>query len=149
MFTYEFEYTSPLTGNLSPAKLEQDDEVINVTIGNNYLGKMVEDSSSPFGFVTDDQLLREELEYLSMAYKEALAIDNLPAALHQLFGQSLTGWTWTNDKDLKLIAHPDIDLPEFSHVIRDQINEVVLFDKPLTIFLSKEGSGDIEEINVN
>lgn len=131
------------------ARVDQDDEVINVTIGDTYLGTMTEDSSSPYGFTTDDPLLQDELEHFSMAYKEALAIENLPASLHEMYGESLIGWTWTDDKDLKLIAHPDMDLVDFAGVIRDQIYELVMFDKSLTIYLSKEGSSDVEEIFVN
>lgn len=149
MHIFEFEYYSPELGGPMTAKTAQDDEFIFVTVGDTSLGAMVEDSSSPYGFKTDDPLLQKELEHFAMAYKEALAIDNLPAAIHQLFGQTLTGGTWTEDRDLKLIAHPDMDLIEFADVIRDQINDVILFDKPLTIYLSKEGSGDVEEIFVN
>jgi len=81
MFTYEFEYTSPRTGRLFSARLDQDQEVISVTIGNIYLGGMIEDAQSPFGFVTDDRLLQDELAYFTMTYKEALAIENLPMVL--------------------------------------------------------------------
>jgi hypothetical protein len=149
MFYFDFEYHSPILNETMTAKTAQDDEFIFVTVGDTSLGAMVEDSNSPYGYTTEDPLLQRELEHFTMAYKEALAIDNLPSALHQLFGQNLTGWAWTGDKDLKLIAHPDMDLVEFAGVIRDQINEVVLFDKPLTIYLSKEGSGDVEEIFIN
>lgn len=149
MQNFEFEYHSPELGGPVTAKVAHDDEFIFVTVGDTSLGAMVEDSNSSYGFTTDDPLLQKELEHFTIAYKEALAIDNLPTALHQLFGQSLTGWTWTEDKDLKLIAHPDMDLVEFAHIIRDHINDLILFDKPLTIYLSKEGSGDVEEIFVN
>lgn len=149
MFIYEFEYLSPKIGEPMTARVEQDDEIINVTVGDTYVGTMTEDHSSPFGFKTDDDLLQHELEHFTMAYREALAIENLPAALHELYGSNLIGWTWTEDKDLKIVAHPDIDLQEFADVIRDQINEVILFDRPLTIFLSKEGSGEVQKINVN
>jgi len=149
MFTYEFQYTSPRTGRSLLARLDQDDETINVTIGNIYLGTMVEDSSSPFGFATDDPLLQDELAYFTLAYKEALAIENLPVALHNMYGANLIGWTWTDDQNLKIVAHPDMDLKDFAEVIRDQINEVIMFEKPMTIYLSKEGSGEVKEIAVN
>lgn len=149
MFTYEFDYIPIKVGQKMTAKFEQDDEIINVTVGDTYLGTMVEDTDSEFGFVTEDEPLLVELEGISMAYKEAVAIENLPAALHQLFGENLIGWGWTDDKDLKVIAHPDIDLVEFAGVIKDQIYDVVLFDKPLIVYLSKAGSSDEQEIHVN
>jgi len=149
MFTYEFEYTSPRTGRLFSARLDQDQEVINVTIGNIYLGGMIEDAQSPFGFVTNDRLLQDELAYFTMAYKEALAIENLPMVLQRIYGPGLISWAWTSDKDLKLIAHPEMDLKGFAEILRDQIGEAIMFDKSLTIFIAKEGSAHIEEIFVN
>ena len=149
MFTYEFDYIPIKVGEKMIARVEQDDEVINVTIGDTYLGTMIEDSGSEYGFVTDDEPLQAELPDFSMAFKEALAVENLPAALHQIYGQNLIAWTWTDEKNLKLIAHPDVDLVDFAETIRDQIYDVVLFAKPLIVYLSKEGSGQVEEINVN
>jgi len=149
MFTYEFDYTPIKVGEKMTAKFEQNDEIINVTVGDTYLGTMVEDSNSEYGFITEDELLQAELEGISMAYKEAVAIENLPAALHQLYGDNLIGWSWTDNKDLKVIAHPDTDLIEFAGVIKDQIYDVVLFDRPLIVYLSKEGSGDVQEIHIN
>ena len=149
MSTYEFEMIPVKNGEKIIAKFEQDDEIINVTIGDRYLGTMVEDSNSEFGFVTEDEALQEELQDISMAFREAIAIDNLPEALHEMYGQNLIAWSWTDRKDLKIIAHPDTDLEEFNQRIVMEVNEIVLFDKSLTIFLSKEGSGEVKEIYIN
>lgn len=118
-------------------------------IGDTFLGSMIEDDHAEFGFTTGDELLRAELEDFSRAYREALQIENLPVALHEQYGECLIGWSWTADKHLKIIAHYDVDLIDFAGVLRDQINEVVLFEKPLIVYLSKEGSGEVEEIHVN
>ncbi|RQO79115.1 hypothetical protein DBR40_05190 [Pedobacter sp. KBW01] len=129
--------------------IDQDDEVLNVTIGDKYLGSMVEDSTSPYGWQTTDPLLLEELPDLSMALKEEDAMGNLPYALKKLFSDSLIGWAWIDDQNLKLIAHPDLDLQEFADTIRDQINEIVLFDKTMVINLSQAGNSEVEEIYIN
>lgn len=149
MFTYEFNYIPTKVGEKMTARIDQDDEIWNVTVGDTYLGTMVEDSDSEFGFTTEDEALQAELADFTLAYKEAIAVDNFPVALHDMYGENLIAWTWTDDKDLKIIAHPDTDLVDFAGVLRDQINEVVLFEKPLIVYLSKEGSGDVEEIHVN
>jgi len=149
MSTFEFEYIDKDSKEPVIAKFEQDDEIINVTIGDRYLGTMIEDTNSEFGFVTEDQALQEELEDISMAFKEAIAIDNLPEALHEMYGQRLIAWSWTNTKGLKVIAHHDTDLGELKERIVSEVNEIVLFDKSLTIFLSKEGSGEVKEIYIN
>lgn len=80
---------------------------------------------------------------------KATNTEDLPAALHSIYGENLIAWSWIGETDLKIIAHPDTDLTEFAGVIRDQMDSVVAFDDPLTIYLSKEGSGDVEEILVN
>jgi len=130
-------------------RLDQDNEVYSVTIGDTYLGAMIQDDNAEFGWRTDDHLLLEELPDLSMALKEQEAIGNLPFALTEMYPNDLIGWEWNEDETMKLIAHPETDLTEFADVIRDQVDEVVLFEKDLIILLGKEGSSDIEEIHIN
>lgn len=149
MHTSTFTYIPAKVGAPMLVTIDQDDEVLNVTIGETYLGSMVEDEKSPFGWHTDDPLLLEELPDLSMALKEEKAMYNMPYALKDLFGDSINEWDWEDDQNLKLIAHPDLDLAEFADAIRDQINEVVLFDKTMVINLSQEGNPEVEEININ
>ncbi|GGG97221.1 hypothetical protein GCM10007422_08930 [Pedobacter zeae] len=127
--------------------IDQDDEVLNVTIGDTYLGSMVENEQSPYGWETTDPLLLEELPDLSMALKEEKAMENLPYALKDLFGESIAYWEWEDDQNLRVIAHPDLDLSEFANAIRDQINEIVLFDKTMVINLSQNDK--TEEIYIN
>lgn len=151
MHTRTFKYIPTKVGEEMIVTIDQDDEVLNVTIGDTYLGSMVEDANSPYGWETDDQLLIDELPELSMALKEESAMANLPHALKDMYGESIVDWEWGEYGDeLELIASNDIDdLTEFADTIRDQINEVVLFDKHLTIYLIKQGNSEIEEIAVN
>jgi len=149
MHTSTFTYTPIKVGEPMLVRIDQDDEVYNVTIGDAYLGTMVKDDDAEFGWQTDDDLLRDELPDLSMALKEQAAIYNLPFALKEMYPNDLLGWDWNEDDSLKLIAHPDVNLSEFASVIRDQVYDVVLFDKDLIIYLGKEGSEQIEEIYIN
>jgi hypothetical protein len=75
-------------------------------------------------------------------------MQNLPYALKELYPDELIGWDWSGE-NLKLIAQPDTDLEEFACVIRDQINEVVLFEKGMTVYLGKEGSPEKRAIRIN
>lgn len=149
MHTSTFTYIPTKVGVPMIVTIDQDDEVLNVTIGDKYFGSMVEDENSPYGWETSDPLLLEELPDLSMALKEETAMGNLPYALKDLFGENIITWDWDDDQNLKLIAHPDLDLAEFADAIRDQINEIVLFDKTMVINLSQEGNLEVEEININ
>ena len=149
MHTSTFTYTPIKVGEPMLVRIDQDDEVYNVTIGDTYLGTMIKDDEAEFGWQTDDQLLRDELPDISMALKEQAAIYNLPFALKELYTENLIGWDWNENDSLKLIAHPETDLKEFADTIRDQIYDVVLFDKDLIIYLGKEGSAEIEEIHIN
>lgn len=151
MHTSKFTYIPVKVGEPMIVQIDQDDEVYNVTIGGAYLGNMVRDEDAPYGWeITDDwPLLIEEIPELSMAIKEQEAIFNLPYALKDLYAENLVGWDWNEDDSLKLIAHPDVEIQEFANTIRDQIYDVVLFDKDLIIYLGKEGSGEVEEIHIN
>lgn len=149
MNTYDFTYKKNRTGEVTTVTIDQDDEVLNVTLDGVYLGNMVPDAQAEFGYSTENEELKPEIKSIAFALNEIDAMNNLPAALHQMYGDNLIGWTWTDNKDLKVIAHPDVDLIEFTGVIRDQIHDVVLFEKPLLVYLSKEGSGQVEEIHVN
>lgn len=149
MTTNEFEYIPINTGVKTLVKLEQDDEIIKVTMGDEYLGTMIEDPNAEFGYTTDNDALKSELEHLSMAIKENEALHNLPDALHEIYGKRLVGWSWIENQDLKLIADPETNLEEFSDELSKQINELVLFYQSVTIFLSKEGSGEVKEIHIN
>jgi len=149
MHTRTFSYIPGKVGQPMIVTIDQDDEVLNVTIGDTYLGSMVEDEKSLFGYQTTDQLLLDELPDLSMALREEKAMANLPYALKDLFGENLIGWSWEDDQNLKLISHPDLDLSEFANAIRDQINEVVMFDKTMVVYLTQEGSSEVEEIYIN
>lgn len=148
MTTYDFTYKSIPDGELKTVTIDQDDEVLNITLDGVYLGSIVPDKSSEFGYNTENEALKPELESIAMALLEDEAMNNLPVALKEMYGENLIGWAW-DGKDLKLIAHPDADLVEFSGVIRDQIDEIVLFEQPLLIYLSKEGSGEVMVIQVN
>jgi len=149
MHTSTFTYTPNKVGVPMSIRIDQDDEFHHVTIGDTHLGTMVKDDEAEFGWQTDDQLLKDELPDLSLALKEQAAIYNLPFTLKDLYTENLIGWDWNEDDSLKLIAHPSIDLEEFANTIRDQIYDVVLFDKDLIIYLGKEGSADVEEIHIN
>ncbi|MNI04036.1 hypothetical protein D3C87_755640 [compost metagenome] len=149
MHTSTFTYIPAKVGKQMLVTIDQDDEVLNVTIGDTYLGSMVEDKTSPFGWQTTDPLLLDELPDLSMALKEEKAMANLPHALKDKFGQNVISWDWTDDQNLTLIAHPGLDLAEFADAIRDQINEIVLFDKTMVINLTQEGNSEVEEIYIN
>ncbi|MBB4107761.1 hypothetical protein [Pedobacter zeae] len=147
MHTRTFTYIPTKVGSPMLVTIDQDDEVLNVTIGDTYLGSMVENEQSPYGWETTDPLLLEELPDLSMALKEEKAMENLPYALKDLFGESIAYWEWEDDQNLRVIAHPDLDLSEFANAIRDQINEIVLFDKTMVINLSQNDK--TEEIYIN
>lgn len=149
MHTSKFTYTPAKVGEPMIARIDRDDEFHHVTIGDTFIGTMVQNDNAEFGWQTDDELLKEELPDLSMALKEQAAIYNLPFALKDLFGENIVDWDWNDDESLNLIAHADIDLSEFSSTIRDQIYDVVLFDKDLIIYLGQEGSNEVEEIHIN
>lgn len=149
MHTSTFTYIPNKVGEPMSIRIDQDDEIYNVTIGDTYLGTMVKDDEAEFGWQTDDQLLKDELPDLSLALKEQAAIYNLPFALKDLYTENLIGWDWNEDDTLKLIAHPNVDLQEFAIAIREQIYDVVLFDKDLIIYLGQEGSNEVEEIHIN
>lgn len=151
MYTNTFTYIPTKVGEPMLVRIDQDDEVYNVTIGDAYLGNMVQDDNAPYGWLISEEwpLLLEEIPELSMALREQEAIANLPYALKEQYTENLIAWAWEEDGSLKMIAHPDLDLEEFASVIRDQIDEVVLFEKDLIVYLGKEGSGEIEEIHIN
>lgn len=149
MHTSKFTYIPTRVGEPMIARIDRDDEFHHVTIGDTFIGTMIENDEAEFGWQTDDQLLKDELPDLSMALKEQAAIYNLPFALKDLFGENLIGWDWNDDESLKLVAHAHIDLSEFASTIRDQVNEVVLFEKDLIIHLVKEGSSEVEDIHIN
>lgn len=149
MHTSTFTYIPAKVGEPMLVTIDQDDEVLNVTIGDTYLGSMVEDEDSPFGWETTDPLLLEELPDLSMALKEEKSMSDLPHALKDKYGENVISWEWIDDQNLNLITHPGVDLQEFADTIRDQINEIVLFDKTMVINLSQEGNSEIEEIYIN
>lgn len=144
-----FTYIPSLIGQPMLVRIEQEDEKYSVKIGDAFLGTMVQDDEAEFGWKTDDALLLEELPELSMAIREQEAISNLPHAIKEMFPNDLTGWDWAEDESLKLIARPETDLEEFACVIRDQINEVVLFEKDLTVYLGQEGNSEVKEIQIN
>lgn len=149
MHTSKFTYTPTIVGEPMIVRIDQDDEFHHVTIGDTFLGTMVQDDEAEYGWKTDDELLKEELPDLAMALKEEKAIYNLPFALKDLFGQNIVNWDWNDDESLNLIAHQDVHLCEFASTIRDQVNEVVLFEKDLIIHLVKEGSSEVEDIHIN
>ncbi|MBO9671979.1 MAG: hypothetical protein J7577_00935 [Sphingobacteriaceae bacterium] len=149
MHTRTFTYIPTKIGSPMLVTIDQDDEVLNVTIGDTYLGSMVEDEKSEYGWQTDDPLLLDELPDLSMALKEEEAMANLPYAIKDLFGESIINWEWEDDQNLKLIAHQDLDISEFADAIRDQVNELVLFDKTMVISLTQEDISKVEEIYIN
>lgn len=149
MFNYQFQFI-PI-GQQEPVDviINVDDEYWFVNAGGVSLGTMVEDLDSPYGFATEDADLQKQLEPLTMALKETMQIELFPQTLKDAYGENLIAFDWDDEGDLKLVAHPDTDLIEFASEIRNNINEFVTFDKPLLIFLSKEGSVDVEEIFVN
>lgn len=151
MHTSTFTYIPIKVGEPMLVTIDRDDEFNHVTIGDTYLGVMVQNDDAPYGWQTEDALLLEELPDLSMALKEQKAIYNLPYALKEQYGENLVGWDWDDNEEdvLKLIAHQDTDLVDFAGVLRDQVNEVVLFEKAVIIYLSKEGSDEVEEIHIN
>ncbi|WP_167293467.1 hypothetical protein [Pedobacter sp. SG908] len=130
-------------------RIDQDDEIYNVTIGDTYLGTMVKDDNAEYGWQTEDQMLKDELPDLSLALKEQEAIYNLPFALKDLYTENIVDWDWSEDDSLNIIVHPDVDLQEFANTIRDQVYDVVLFDKDLIIHLHQEGNNEVEEIHIN
>lgn len=149
MFNYQFQFI-PI-GQQEPVDtiINVDDEYWFVNAGGINLGTMVEDLDSPYGFATEDADLQQQLEPLTMALKETMQIELFPQTLKEAYGENLIAFDWDDEGNLKLVAHPDTDLIEFAGEIRNNINEFVTFDKPLLIFLSKEGSVDVEEIFVN
>lgn len=149
MHTQTFTYIPIKVGEPMTVRIDQDDEFHHVTIGDTYLGTMIQDDNSEFGWETDDQLLKGELPDLSLALREEKAIYNLPFALKDLFPNDIIDWEWKDDQSLSLISHPETDIEEFASVIRDQINEVVLFEKAVIVYLKQEGNQSIEEIHVN
>jgi hypothetical protein len=149
MHTSTFQYIPVKVGEPMLIRIDQDDEFHHVTIGDTFLGTMEQDDDAPYGWRTDDKLLLEELPELSMALKEEKAVYNLPFALKDLFGQNIVDWDWNDDGSLKLKAQADLDLSEFADTIRNQVNEVVLFDKDVIIHLFKEGCSKVEDIHIN
>lgn len=143
-----FTYIPNLSGEPMLVHLGQHGEV-NVTIGDSHQGSLVQDDGAEFGWRTEDPLLQEILPDLSLALKEREAMENLPYALKQIYPGELIAWDWTEDENLKLIAHPETDLKIFAEMIRNQVNEVVLFEKDLILYLGKEGSLSVEEIRIN
>lgn len=122
---------------------------VNVTMGDSHEGSMLKDDGAEFGWRTEDALLLEVLPDLSMTLKEREAMGNLPYALAEMFPSEITAWEWTGDEQLKISAQPETDLKDFAGVIRDQVDEVVLFEKDLILYLGKEGSSAVEEIHIN
>jgi hypothetical protein len=148
MHTQTFTYIPIKVGEPMTVRIDQDDEFHHVTIGDTYLGTMIEDDSD-LGWKTEDQPLLDELPDLAMALREEKAIYNLPFALKELFPNDVIDWEWKEDDSLNLLAHPETDLEEFASVIRGQINEIVLFDKAVIIHLIQDGNKNGEEIHVN
>jgi len=122
---------------------------VNVTMRESHQGSMLQDDGAEFGWRTEDALLLELLPDLSRILKEREAMENLPYALKEMYPIELIGWEWTEEEQLKITARPETSLGDFADVIRDQVNEVVLFDNNLILYLGKESSSAVEEIHIN
>ncbi|WP_316846414.1 hypothetical protein [Pedobacter psychrodurus] len=120
-----------------------------VIIGGSHQGSVVQDDSAEFGWRTEDPLLLEVLPDLSMVLREREAMGNLPYALKEMYPAEIIAWEWTEDGQLKIITRPETDLKAFADMVRDQVNEVVLFEKDLIIYLFKEAGSGVKEIHIN
>lgn len=144
MVTYEFQYISAIKGDKWICIIEDDEEVLKVTVNGNYSGTLIKDKSKEFGFTTEDELLKPELEGLTMAMKEEDAITNFPIALKILFGNAIIDWDFDSNDNLILILADNVHLQTFATHLVYQLKNVVLFSKPLMIYLKQNAGGYLE-----
>jgi len=118
---------------------------VNVTIGDSHQRFLLQDDGIKFGWRTEDPLLQQILLDLSLVLKEPEAMENLPYAIKEIYPGGLIAWDWTEDESLKMIARPETDLKNFAGMIRNQVNEVVLFEKTSSYIWLKKAFQALEK----
>jgi len=149
MFTTEFNMYHIDTKTPVMVKIEQDDEVMFVSVDGNYLGSMQENPDAEFGYETDDEELKTYLESVSMHYRDNEAKHLLADLLMLKYGENLASFQFTNEDVLELIAHEDSDIEEFGNVIRGQIYDDVTFESKLSVVISKDGDDYTFNFDIN
>lgn len=149
MFTKEFKMYHKSTTEQVDVLINVDDEFHFTSVNGNFLGSFIQDDNAEFGYSTEDIELQEYIESISMYLKDDSGKHQLADKLMARYGENLVSYQFTNDDVLELVAHPDTDLEDFGHVIKDLIYDDVEFESKLSVVLSKESDDYTFDFDVN
>ncbi|WP_131535484.1 hypothetical protein [Pedobacter nototheniae] len=126
-----------------------DDEIYFVHVEGNFIGSMVMDSESEFGFSTENEELKQLIETLSGHLQQKQFKENFPRIIKEQWRENIVSVEFTDEETIMVVCHPEVDIDDFGSVVRDSIYDLVEFDEHLNVILTKAGSDEIFDIGLN
>jgi len=149
MKTYQFIIYPIDTSMPQNCIVHVEGETYFVHIEGNFIGSMVKDSDSDFGFATDNKELKPLIESLAGHIQEKSLREEFPEVLKAVWGENIVSTEFVNEETLMVVCHQDTDLDEFGNVVLDIITDYVEFDEYLELILTKTDSEEIFEVGIN